>query len=213
MQPWQAQQLSQPKQCHGPWRINIFILTQCKYLVNIHPNGTGYSMGTAPNLESTTLKSAIEKQGCLYTYHFVLSLIVIPFLLSLLFPLSPNLTPALIPAHLDCCFGFSVDFPGLQSRPPQAILQTSTEQKSLYSPSTDSRSLLACQSKPPACPSGPTTVCLQQISILLLPPCVASLTQREIYSSQEAVIHTCLCSHRPPQQKALRLPCYTPEPL
>lgn len=103
-------------------------------------------------------------------------------------------------------------FPWAPVTPPQAILQTSTEQKSLYSPSTDSRSLLACQSEPPACPSGPPTVCLQQISILLLPPYMASLTQHEIWSSEEAAIHTCLCSHRPPQPKALRLPCYTPEP-
>lgn len=46
-------------------------------------------------------------------------------------------------------------FPWAPVTPPQAILQTSTEQKSLHSPSTDSRSLLACQSEPPACPSGP----------------------------------------------------------
>lgn len=155
MRPWQAQQLSKPKKCHGPWRMNIFILTQCKYLVNIHPNGTGYSMGTVPNLQSTTLKSATEKQGCLNMYHFVLSVILIPFLLSLLFPLSPTRAPALIPAHLDCCFGFLVDFPGLQSRPLRPSCKPQLNRSPYIAPQLTVGPFLLVSPNPQPAPLGP----------------------------------------------------------
>ena len=46
------------KKCQWPQRINILILIRGKYLVNVHSNGTGYSIGMA----STALKSTTEQR-------------------------------------------------------------------------------------------------------------------------------------------------------
>ena len=126
-----------------------------------------------------------------------------------------DLIPAFIPVPLDCCFSLSMDFPRLQSHPLRPSCKFQVNKSPPCSPPTDGGSLLACrnQGKTPTCPSGPTSVGLQQISsILPLLPHVVSMIQHEIHLSKEPTTHTCLCSYPSPKQKALHLPWHHPEP-
>lgn len=128
----------QAKKCQWPQRINIFILIQGKYLVNIHSNGTGYSIGMA----STALKTATEQRVfvsvALYSQH--------DFDTTSPFP-SIDLIPALIRAPLDCCFSLSMDFPRLPSYPLRPSCKPQVNKSPCVAPSTEGGSLLAYRSQ------------------------------------------------------------------
>lgn len=164
---------------HRPERINILIYTLLVYLVNIHSKGKRYAIRMAPNPGSTTSKSAIESLGCFCTCHFILKVILVPFLFSFSFPLSPSLRT------WNCCFSFSMDFPWPEGQAhsghPASLNETNVSKSS--SGLMLGLLLLIYFSPTPTwvCPSGPTTVCYQWVSgILFLPPYLASLIYQDV---------------------------------
>ena len=59
----------QAKKGQWPQRINIFILIQGKYLVNIHSNGTGYAIGMASMALKTATEQRVFVSVLLYSQH------------------------------------------------------------------------------------------------------------------------------------------------